>query len=111
MICLPIGILYLISSMWTRTPSTNKVTRFMQWFRVESWPFMPVVYIVWYLARAMRDNEGFQPTLALWLCFNVYFWWRDKDDRDEDRWKRRRKKIRETLARVGTRLVPVAVKG
>lgn len=47
---------------------------------------------------------------ALWAALCLVNWWFLKDVDEDDRWKRRRRKVAEKVARMGSRLVVVPVK-
>lgn len=44
---------------------------------------------------------------VLWISVAIAAWWIYKDLDEDDRWKRRRKKVSEKVSRIGSRLIVV----
>ncbi len=108
--CATLNMIWYLGSN-TNNQSSRRVIQAWHWFFQEVHPFMPGVFVVWYVASVVKAGETFQPSLGFWLGLNLLMWWLINRDKKDDRWKRRRKKLKEKVARVGTKLVVVPARG
>lgn len=101
-------IVWLVSWAFVALPPFwgRSVPPLARWVFNEGRPLMPVAIIAVFLIDALlRGTDGMAwriVALAIWM----WNWWRSGRDKD-DRWKRRKRKLHERVARVGTKLVAV----
>lgn len=76
------------------------------WIRYELMPVRYLLVVVAYLADMFTSHARFNYWESGALALNLWFCWfyRQKDDEDDDRWKKRRQKLASKVAEVGGRL-------
>lgn len=99
------GILFV----WIQfqNPPKHRIADFLRTIRAELQPFyLPTVAVL--LVLDTMSGEINDPWIALNNAARFVLWvlYRNLDD-DDDRWKRRRAKVKEKIKRVGSRLVVV----
>jgi hypothetical protein len=84
----------------------------MRFIAAETKPFyLPSVLIYWGTFRFTNDDPGPLWLNAIFIAVDLTMWlfFRNHNPDDDDRWKRRRKKVSESIKKVGARLVIVPV--
>lgn len=75
-------------------------------------PFYLPLVVANYVATVVADGHVVNGPAGFSFAMNLFNWWmyRNAGD-DDDRWKRRRRKVTDAVSRVGSRLVPAPVAG
>jgi hypothetical protein len=65
-------------------------------------PFMPVIFLINLALITWGEPLGGKTISYAVACMNLYLWWTDKDD--DDRWRKRRKKLADKIRVTGGKL-------
>jgi hypothetical protein len=100
-------VAWVLVAAQLRLAKPARPARALRWFH-ELRPFYLASVVTFYLTSAYLLGEPAYPLLLFGFVADLLAWWLFKDvDKDDDRWKRRRRKLTEKIQRSGSRLVVV----
>jgi hypothetical protein len=68
----------------------------------ELWMFVPGAFVIAETCWETMNGSRIDPVMALVCAVDLYLWWADRGNND-DRWRGRRQRLRDTLAKLTPR--------